>query len=76
MASALLGPINNQQIFAPCPESRKKNLLLKACRQGRRARTTHSRTQPNAARVASVNRYTGALKELFLLAAENVGDRL
>jgi hypothetical protein len=24
----------------------------------------------------SVNRYTGALKELFLLAAENVGDRL
>ena len=33
------------------PESRKENLLLKACRQGRRARTTHSRTQPNAARV-------------------------
>jgi hypothetical protein len=26
--------------------------------------------------MGSVNRYTGALKELFLLAAENVGDRL
>jgi hypothetical protein len=26
--------------------------------------------------VGSQNRYTGALKELFLLAAENVGDRL
>ena len=26
--------------------------------------------------LGSVNRYTGALKELFLLAAENVGDRL
>jgi hypothetical protein len=26
--------------------------------------------------VGSQNRYTGALKELFLQAAENVGDRL
>jgi hypothetical protein len=26
--------------------------------------------------MASTNRTTGALKELFLLAAENVGDRL
>jgi hypothetical protein len=26
--------------------------------------------------MGSVNRYTGALKELFLLAAENVGDRV
>jgi hypothetical protein len=32
--------------------------------------------QPRAPRpMGSVNRYTGALKELFLLAAENVGDR-
>ena len=49
----------NQQILPPCPESRKENLLLKACRQGRRARTTHSRTQPNAARVAPWAASTG-----------------
>jgi hypothetical protein len=70
------GAINNQQILPQCPESRKENLLLKASGKAREDYPFKDPAKRGKGRpMGSVNRYTGALKELFPQAAEEVGDR-
>ena len=72
-------PALQQSDIAPMPGAQEGKPITQGLQTGK-AREDYPFKDPakrgKGRPMGSVNRYTGALKELFLLAAENVGDRL